>query len=226
MARAKAQYDTDGSWKYRKHTPESWESLGRRIRSKLRPFFPDKDAEDDPTFGHPADEWANALLIAADGAISLMYWLGRRHTNEELRAEHEDLLKTLNAAATKLGTVSHDLDILFGVDADLHGVRDAILKLIPYIEGGSAKIDQLPRARKMKDVQSRAAAEMALRCLRVMKGEGIKIAATADTYAGRASSAVRILKILGDELGLCLDESVWKRVVGNAKKAAPDLREQ
>jgi hypothetical protein len=226
MARAKARYDTDGSWKYRKHTSREWESLGRRVRSKLRPFHPDKDAEDDPTFGHPSEEWANALLIAADGAISLMYWLGRRRTNEELRAEQSDLLKALNAAAEKLGTVSHDLDILFGIDADLLGARDAIVNLVPFIEAAAHKINALPRARKMKDVQAGAAAEMALRCLRIIKGAGIKIAATADTYAGRASPAVRILKILGDELGLCLDESVWKRVVGNAKRAARDLREQ
>lgn len=38
------------------------------------------------------------------------------------------------------------------------------------------------------------------------------------------SDAVRILKIIGDELGLTLDESAWKKVITKAKKDAPDLR--
>ena len=224
MPSAKPAYDKDGSWKYRQFAPAEWDSLTKRLQAKLRPFYPDKSATDDETFGHPADGWSNYLLSECESTVSMMLWLRRRRTNEELRAERDDLLRTLNKAVKSLGTVSHDLDILFGGDADLLGVRDKIKELIPPIEASKAKIANLPKARTPKDVNHFAAVEMAIRALRVLKGEGGTVAATADMDLNYISDAVQILKIIGDELGLKLDETTWKKAIIKAKKAAPDLR--
>lgn len=223
MPRAKPAYDTDGSWKSRQFEPEEWEDLKHRLRIELRPFYPDKNAQEDPTFGHPADGWANALLSAADSGASKMLWLRRRLTNEQLRAERKDLLRTLEDTVNKLSTVSQDLNNLFGVDADVLGTRDKIKKLIPAIDGSASKIAALPRAKNLKDAQNAAAVEMAVRALHVIKGEGGKIAATADPDHDRASDAVSILKILGDALGLRLSEVTWKRVIAQARDASPSL---
>lgn len=224
MTRAKPAYDMDGSWKYRQFDRAEWDVLVKRLQAKLRAFYPDKSATDDETFGHPADGWSNYLLSECESAVSRILWLRRRRTNEELRAERDDLLRTLNKAVKSLGTVSHDLDILFGGDADLLGVRDKIKELIPPIEASKAKIVNLPKARTPKDVNHFAAVEMAIRALRVMKGEGGTVAATADMDLNYISDAVQILKIIGDELGLKLDETTWKKAIIKAKKAAPDLR--
>ena len=224
MTRAKPAYDKDGSWKYRQFAPAEWHSLTKRLQAKLRPFYPDKSATDDETFGHPADGWSNYLLGECESAVSRILWLRRRRTNEELRAEREDLLRTLNKAINSLSTVSHDLDILFGRDADLLGVHDKIKELIQPIEASEAKIANLPKATTPKDANHSAAVEMAIRALHILKGEGGTVAATADKDLNYISEAVQILKIIGDELGLPLDETTWKKAIIKAKKAAPDLR--
>lgn len=223
MPRAKPRYDSDGSWKTRNFSSEEWDALSARLRSNLRPFYPDKQAVEDPTFGHPADAWSNYLLSESDSAVSMILWLRRRLTNEELRAEREDLLRTLTKAVQGLSTVSHDLDIMLGNDADVLGTRDKLKDLIARLEASDATIAGLPKAKTLREAQHDAAVEMAIRALRVVKGAGGTVAATADTYLGYVSDAVRVLKIIGDELGLYLDESTWKGVIIEAKKAAPDL---
>lgn len=224
MTRAKPAYDTDGSWKHRQFDSTEWESLKKRLLIKLMPFYPDKSAEEDPTFGHPAVEWTNYLLSESWSAVSMTLGLVRRRTNEELRVERDDLLQTLNKAVVCLSTVSHDLDIMFGADADVLGTRDKINGLIPCIEDSKTKIANLPKANKSRDANHFAAVEMAIRALRVLKAEGGTTAATADKDLGYISDAVKILKIIGDELNLRLDETTWKKVIIKAKKSARDLR--
>jgi hypothetical protein len=224
VTRAKPVYDTDGGWKHRQFSPQEWDALGARLRTKLRSFYPDKGAVEDPTFGHPADPWSNHLLSAAEGGLSLMLGLRLRLTNEQLRAEREDLLKTLNKAIESLSTVSRDLDVLFGVEADVLGTRDKIKELVPWIVASGVRIASLPKAKTRREAEHEAACEMALRVLRAIKGSGGAVAATGDTYLGYVSDAVQVLKIIGDELGLCLDASTWKKVVADTKKTAKDLR--
>lgn len=151
MPTAKPRYDGGGNWKNRHFGPDEWEAVGKRVREKLRCFYPDKSASTDPTFGHPADAWANGLLSEANSAVSMMLWLRRRLTNEELRAERKDLLSTLNKACKCLSNLSHDLDIMLGVDADIRGCRDKIKELMPRLEAAGATIDRLPKAQKRKD---------------------------------------------------------------------------
>lgn len=62
----------------------------------------------------------------------MMLWLRKGLTNEELKAERKDLLNTLNKADNCLSKLSHDLDIMFGVDADVLDCRDKIRELVPY----------------------------------------------------------------------------------------------
>ena len=136
MPSAKALYDPGDGWKHRQFDSLQWEDLGKRIREKLRPFFPDKAAVACESFGHPADEWANYSLSTAWSAISVIYGLGLRLTNEQLAVEQQDIFVTLQKAARVLSSVSPDVDRLFGVDADVLGTRDKILELIPLVEAG------------------------------------------------------------------------------------------
>lgn len=223
MPTAKPHYDSGGKWKHRRWSEVEWEEVQKRLQEKLRPFYPDKNAKADPPFGHPADGWANFLLSEAWGAVSMMLWLRRRLTNEELRAERKDLLSTLNKADKCLSKLSHDLDNMLGVDADVLGCRDKIRELIPRVEATEATIAKLPRAKKLRDAQHDAAVEMAVRVLRV-KNHGLSTAATADAGLGYFSDDVQILKIIGDEIGLRLAETTWKDIILEAKKLATDLQ--
>lgn len=98
MPTAKPRYDSGGRWKNRHYNEAEWEELKERLRKKLRGYYPDKNAEANPPFSHPADSWVNSLLAEANSAISMELWLRLRLTNEELRAERKDLLNTLNKA--------------------------------------------------------------------------------------------------------------------------------
>lgn len=225
MTRAKPAYDIDGEWKFRRRfTPEEWDELVDRLQQKLRPFYPVKTTPAESPFGHPADAWSSQLLTEARSAVWTVLGTALRLTNEELRAERLDLLCTLRKAARKLGTVSLDLNILFGVDTDLLGTRDSIKKIIHPIRTSLTQIALLPTAVKQKNAESAAAQEMAVRCLRVFKGSGGKVLATADKDRDQFSDAIKILKILGDGLGISLSEVTWKKHISRARRVAPDLR--
>ena len=224
MPSAKPAYDIDGSWKYPQYSTAAWSALEIRVRSGLRPLYPDENAVSEPAFGHPADEWANYLLDTAHRAISGTLWKLSRLTNAELHAEKLDLLTTLRRSAKSLGAISHDFEILLGINADTQGTRDQLLVLIEQIETGTSKIANLPIAIKVKDARNAAALEMAIQCLRIFKRHGGKISSTADMDLGYVSNAIKVLKVLGDELGLPLSQPTWKRVISKAKKQAKDLQ--
>lgn len=223
MPTAKPRYDSDGSWKRRQFSASEWDDLEARIRKKLRPYYPDKNATADSTFGHPADGFANAMLSEAESAISMILGLRLRLTNEELRAERTDVLIALTKAEYCLSNLSHDFDIMLGVDADVRGCRDKLRELIPRVEGADAAIRRLSRAKRLTEAQAEAAVAMAIGVLRIWKGHGGSTGATADVSFDRTSDAVKILKILGDGLGLCLAEKTWVTSIGKAKQKAPDL---
>ena len=84
-------------------------------------------------------------------------WVGLRLTKEEMLAEQKALLKTLRKADEYLSSLSHDLNIMRGVEADVRGCRDMIRSLVPRVEAAAASINQLPTARRRRDVEHVAA---------------------------------------------------------------------
>lgn len=217
MPSAKAPYDKNVIWKYRQFSDSDWQEMTERLQAKLAPLYPEIATTSEIELAKRA--WVGRLQSEANIAISTVLWRNRRRTNEELRAERNDLLSVLNKAAVCLSTLSPDLDRLLGVDVDVLGTRDKILKLIPPIQASEALIAKLPRAKNKKDAQHAAAVEMAIRCLRVVKEYGGEVSVTLVPELERISPAIQILKILGDELGLELGESAWKRAAALAKKA-------
>ena len=227
MPSAKPPYDKDESWKFRQFSETQWEALEKRLQVNLRPLYPGKATTADPYFVHPADAWSNNLLAMAANAISMTLSHERRRSNEELRAEQADLLKSLKTTANKLAkhderrvteNVSPDLSQLFGPGADVLGTYDAIQNLIGHVEESLIKIGRMPTAPKINDARSAAALEMAIQCLRLFKDVGGKVSATANKAYGSTSDAVKLLKTLGDEFGLCFDEATWRKTVSKAKK--------
>jgi len=221
---AKPRYDRDGACKTRQFSEAEWADLSERVRKNLRRFYPDQTAQHDETFSHPADTWANNLLSEANSAVSTVLWLTQRLTNEELRAEQQDVIRTLKRADSCLSDLSHDLDILLGTDADVLGCRDQIRKLAAQVEKAAGKIGALPTAPKTASAKSAAAVEMSIRVLRLLKATGIKISETADSANKYTSDAVLILKAIGDELGLVFAPLTWKSHIKSAREKAVDLQ--
>lgn len=223
MPTATPRYDRNAAWKIHKYTKKEWDALQVHVQQELRPFYPDKNAIADTPFGHPSDEWANFLLSAAQNAVSTVHWLELRLTAEELKAEQRNLLKTLNAAASKLDSLSLDFATLLDQRADPRGCMDKIKELIPHVTAADQCIRKLPPATKRATADHDAAVEMAIRVLRYAKETGVPIAATGDPVFDNFSPAVKILKIIGDALRLPFSETTWRDKIIEAKKVALDL---
>lgn len=215
MPSAKAPYDKKDIWKYRQFSDSDWEAMTERLQTKLAPFYP--VIATTPEIERAQSAWVRRLQSEAHNAITTVLWHNRRRTNEELRAECNDLLRVLKKANDCLSTLSYDFDTLLGADADVMGTRDKILQLIPLIRASEVKIAKLPRAKNIKDAQHCAAMEMALRCLRVVKECGGEVNVTFVPEFHKISPAIQILKILGNEFSLVLSESTWKKAVAQAK---------
>jgi hypothetical protein len=217
MPTAKPRYIGDGAG-------ETLNDFSSELRSTLREHFPDKRAQDDPVFGHPADAFVSHILAEAWRAKADLHWQSFEGTKAELRAERNDLLKLATELEGKLRKISLDLDRLLGIDADSLGCADKLIELIQHVKAAEQAIDRLPRLSRKDEKDHRAAVEMTIRVLRALKEYGISPTATADADFGYASAAVRILKLIGDDIRLVLSEVTWRDIIIEVKDSTPDLQ--
>ncbi len=217
MPTAKARYTGDGSGTL-------IQDFSDALKTKLRAYYPDQQAEIDPTWGHPADAFVSCVLAEARWAVSKLHWQKFDGTKQEIRAEQSDLLKELNEIHHKLRNLSPDFDRLLGTDADPLGCADKIRELIGHVESAGRIIERLPTKKKTAEKKHDVAVEMAVRVLRTLKEYGIAPAATGDAYFHYTSNAVQILKLIGGDIDLVLAALTWRDIIIAAKKVAPDLQ--
>ncbi|MGF6965924.1 hypothetical protein OKW43_002952 [Paraburkholderia sp. WC7.3g] len=182
---------------------------------------PDWDAAGpEVPWGNRPHDFVNAINAEVHWAFAELQEHGRDLTKSEMWAEHDDFLRSLRAAREAARDRSPDYSRLFPTDVDLVSQLD---DMISTVEAAGLKITQAPKAGKPADKQHAVAVEMAIRVLRVVKQYRIPVTATADVDLGRASPAVRILKLIGDDLKLVLSIATWLKVVIAAKHSAPDV---
>lgn len=205
-----------------------------RLKRELRGYHPGPDTESDPTFGHPADTFVEHVLAEAWWAKAQMHWLKFDCTKPELRKEQTDLLRLLKKTRSNLQSLSPDFDRLLGIDADPLGCADKLGNLIKRVESAGRLIDKLPKAPKIAEKRHVVAVEMAVRILHVLKDHyGIAPAATAGNYlrmvditqaesetSAYVSNAVKILKMVGDDIGLVRAETTWRDIICEATDAS------
>lgn len=217
MSTAKARYVGDGCG-------DPIPDFSDALKVDLRSFYPDHDAKVDPVWGHPADDFVDQVLSEAWWAKSELHRQRFDTTRAEVRAEQADLLKVLQVCERKLRNLSPDVDRLLGVDADPRGCADQIALLIEHAARAGQAIEGLEKARKPNEKRHDVAIEMSLRVLRVLQQFGIRAAATGDSYFGYTSDAVKILKLIGDDIGIVRDELTWRDTIIKAKQQADDLQ--
>lgn len=147
MARAKAKFNRPPDL-VDLPEPEASEPDIDALRQLLRSFHPAHadDSQNDDVFGHPASEFAEALLNEARWAWSCKTWNDESLRKEEIYAELKALRTKLQAASSslrkypgkarsserlatlveKLRRVSRDVDLLLGLDTDVRACADAI----------------------------------------------------------------------------------------------------
>jgi len=195
------------------------DDFSQNLRDTLRNYYPNLEEETVPVFGHPADEFVNILLGKAWRAKKALHWLKFSSTKGEIRAEHADLLKTLEKAQKNLRTLSMDFDRLLDVDADPLGCADKIDELIQKVRAAEKTIECLPDKRKAKKPEQKKreiAVNLAVDIIRVLENyDEITTGGTIDPH-GNTSDIVSILKSIGDDIKLKRKETTWKRIVNEA----------
>jgi hypothetical protein len=217
MPTAKARYLGEGAG-------EQGFDFSEQLKVKLRKFSPDIGAVPDPYFGHPADVFVEAILGEAWEAKSVLIAQRYDVTRAEGRAELEDLLKILLTSVHKLRNLSPSVGRLLSMSADPLGCADQIEIFAQHASASYEDVERVSKAKKPSEKQSAIATEMAIRVLRILQDYGIPASATRQESVKPASKAVKILKLIGDDLGLVRDELTWRDIVIKAKRAAPDLR--
>lgn len=210
-------------------------TFSKDTRAKLRELYP-YQADTCPTFGHPADEFVEVLLMEGYWLASSLGAAKQFLTKEEARAECDALLKDLRSTRTKLQNLSGDFDRLLGEDADPRGCADSITLMIKCAESARCNIDlKKDQARKPVEWQHYVALDFAGRIAIVLRDYEIKPSATASTYTRMVditqdknsgiedtseyvSCAVKILKIIADDVGLVLAESTWRDTLAEATR--------
>lgn len=217
MPTAKPRFDGDAPWKFTPLSSNKWAVRISKFQIDLKKLLdPNNKIIACPHWGHPIENLANILFAAASSAIDMEYWLNRRLTNEELRVEIKCFLTDLRKNRKSTRTISHDLVVLIG-EPDLN-YRNIDQTFTYPLQSALPKVASLPQAKKIKDVQHKAAVGMTIRVLHILADHEIPITATADPYREYFSIAVKILKMLGDALNLCLEETAWKKAIIKARK--------
>lgn len=198
-----------------------------KLKAKLRAFYPDQRSQFDPDWAHPADTFVAILLVEVRWAIRERHRNRRGRTKPAIRNMHSSLLKRLRDIERDLRKLPPDLDRLLGGDADPVGCAEKINELVGSFERAAGHIDSLSSGKIGKrpvELDHATAMEMSIRVLQVLKRHGIAPAATDDGNGGSASDAVRILKLIGDDIGLRRSERTWRYIVSNAKELSRNLR--
>ncbi|WP_248320814.1 hypothetical protein [Caballeronia sp. Sq4a] len=226
MPTAKARYTA----RYIESAPES---LSEKAKCKLRDLyrlFSDQSSSNhgggdfvgppEMPWGEPTDHFVQVICAEIHWAAAELQEHKRDINKGELMAEHDDFLRSLRAALKKAQDRSPEYRRLYPTDVDVVSVLD---HLVASAEVAGAKIPQLPKVRTSVDKAHTVLVEMAIRVLRVVKQHGIPVTATADVDMGRASPAVEILKVIGDDLKLLRSPMTLRDVIIAAQKSAPDL---
>jgi hypothetical protein len=232
MTTAKPRYVGDGAGKLPR-------DFTYALKSILQTYYPQQAPIACPHFGQPADVFVNEVLAAARPSIAELMWLTMDLTKQELRAEQVDILNCLKTARNKLRTLSTPLSVLLDIEADPLEAADNLDALICQMEPNVLKIDELPKKR-LKGGKHDIAVEMTICVSRVLNTYGICISATHSSYTRMAditdsaydgndvsqytSDAVKILKAIGDDIGLKFVEPTWRDIIIEAKSIDPDIQ--
>ncbi|MDY0057064.1 hypothetical protein [Methyloversatilis discipulorum] len=172
--------------------------------------------------------------------------LTHQFSSGERKPERIRMTHALRGAATRLRAMSLPSERVLSPVAEPLSCAEVIESTVLLYEQGGAIEAALPRLQKAidsllialeearvhliatrrtwrvrRDESERATAlELAIQALRIMKKHGIE---PSSTTAASVSTAVLILKTLGDDIGINREEATWHEIVLDAKAEARDL---
>jgi hypothetical protein len=192
--------------------------FSEKLKKKLRALYPGKRQTADSAWGDTADRFVEEVLDAAREVFGVLHRHAQELEKQDIRAERDDLAKTLHAAETKLRSVSLELDQMLGREARPRDCADEIALLVAQLECIAPQIDALPRKRRCVEQEYEAENTLALHVLPVLQSYDIRPAATGNPSLDNASPAIEILSAIGTDIGIVRSIATWREIVRRFKR--------
>lgn len=177
---------------------------------QLRDLWP-KDCIES-AWGHPGDEFAAILADVVLGVRAL-----RDHdavSKEDARAELHRVAQQLSETEKMLRTLSHEVDVLLGAEADPLGCADSIQALMARFEQAASELEPLYAGESRSKRERQLMLDVCVQVAGVLKNYGIGVSATAVVELEQASVAVRCCRAVGDLAGLVRSPATWRDRLG------------
>ena len=207
-------------------TDEPIEDFSQEFEMDFESFFKDKIALGDPVDKggrpHPRHELVKVILAEVGAVLSLYSDQHESLTKEDICAEVNNLHKRLFTISTDLRRVSPDVDRL--LDADPLDCVDSIDIMVASLERAQLELYDLIAKLRTREIDHKIAVELAIRVLRVAKDYGFSVSATADLVHDSSSNAVKLLKLIGNQVQIVMSEVTWRYIIIKARQQVPDLQ--
>lgn len=176
---------------------------------RLRDLWPKGGIES--AWGHPGDEFAASLGDVVLGVRA------QRHreivSREDARAELHRVARQLREAEKMLRTLSPEVDVLLGVEADPLGTADAIKALLSRFQQAEAEHATLYAGTSSAEHERGLMRDVCVQVAGVLRDYGIEVAATAQLDLEQVSVAVRCCAAVGELSGIPRSPATWRGVL-------------
>jgi hypothetical protein len=183
-------------------------------------FSPDFEGEGARS---PEDCFVDDVLRAAEWARDQLDLEASALPRPDVEAELLQLQVLLETVVTKLRTLSRDVLNLLSIDLDPVDCADRNERCQVCIREASTKTKSLDTKMQAHRARAMIAHELAIRVLRVAHGYGMKIAASGSDGSGTyVSDAIKLLKLVGDHIGIKRQLLTWRGIVAKVKAEATE----
>lgn len=181
---------------------------------RLRDLWPKDGIES--MWGHPGDEFAASLSRVVLGVRA------QRNreivSREDARAELHRVARQLREAEEMLRTLSPEVDVLLGVEADPLGTADAIKALLSRFQQAEAEHATLYAGTSSAEHERGLMRDVCVQVAGVLRDYGIEVAATAQLDLGQVSVAVRCCDEVGRLGGIPRSLATWRDLLADVRR--------
>jgi len=181
---------------------------------RLRDLWPRGGIES--AWGHPGDEFAASLGDVVLGVRA------QRHreivSREDARAELHRVARQLREAEEMLRTLSPEVDVLLGVEADPLGCADKIQVLLARFEQAEAAHATLYAGLSSAEHERRLMLDVCVQVSGVLRDHGIEVSATAVVDLQQQSVAVACCAAVGELSGIPRSPATWRDLLADVRR--------
>lgn len=181
---------------------------------RLRDLWPKGGIES--AWGHPGDEFAASL---ADVVLGVRAQRNREIVSrEDARAELHRVARQLREAEEMLRTLSPEVDVLLGVEADPLGCADEIRAMVERFRRAEVAHATLYAGTSNAEHERRLALDVCIQVAGVLRDHGIEVSATAVVDLQQQSVAVACCAAVGELSGIPRSPATWRDLLADVRR--------